>query len=526
MTSNRLPTWQQFLNQKLVQRLNNPLTEPGIINNRMAKKIIERSPDLLDRLPLLAQQMQRWSTVVDLESEEIPIVYVQHQEAKQNSSFPSSDPNPGKKQLPLVKAKVVQSSATPRDRDKKQPLVDVRSQPTASALTQDNSLPHFPDQFSDKAENLAANTISNKSYTSELSNPAISVTASGENSTNPIQRKLDSGTFSSDSASLNIDSETPVVYERMQTPSSGISEQPLVNLSQPTANSSTDINPPLISVTAIGESSVNPIQRKLDSATFSSESASLNLQPEMPVVYGRTQTPLSGISEQPLVNLSQPIANLSTEINNQDFRSIPIIPINPVYNRNNQNKFDNSAVVYSQPLSPKLASTEPILLIQEFERNNPSVVSKEIEKIPQSPILNPKSDDLPVVEVNYGRSPPEFEPLIFSASPIAKQKASSLNGEALNYQPQNIAAANHNRTSSTHQETSIVNSSNQSIITASTSSPNAHQQPKVNQTTKTSLAGVNLPPQIDVDALADKVERKIMRRLVVESERRGKKKWR
>ena len=453
MTSNRLPTWQQFLNQKLVQRLNNPLTEPGIINNRMARKIIDRSPDMLDRLPLLAQQMQRWSTIVDLQSEEIPIVYVQHQEGKQNSSFPSSDPNPGKKQLPLVKAKLIQSSASSPDGDKKQPLVDVRSQPTASALTQDSSLPNLPNKIYSIAKNSATNIISNKNYTSELSNPSISVTPTNENSANQIQRKL-------------------------------------------------------------------------DTATFSSESASLNLQPEMPVVYERTQTTSSGISEQPLVNLSQPIANSSTDINNQDFLSIPISPINPVYNRNNQNKFDNSAVVYSQLLSPKLDSTEPIFLIEEFERHNPSVVSKEIKKIPQSPILNAKSDDLPVVEVNYGRSPPEFEPLIFSASPIAKQKASSLNGEALNYQPQNIATANHNRTSSTHQETSIVNSSNQSIITASTSSPNAHQQPKVNQTTKTSLAGVNLPPQIDVDALADKVERKIMRRLVVESERRGKKKWR
>jgi len=36
----------------------------------------------------------------------------------------------------------------------------------------------------------------------------------------------------------------------------------------------------------------------------------------------------------------------------------------------------------------------------------------------------------------------------------------------------------------------------------------------------------NQKPQVDLDALANKVERKLMRRLVVESERRGQKRWR
>jgi len=128
MTSNNLQTWQQALNPKLVHRLNNRLTKPGMINNGMAKKIIERSPDMLNRLPLLAQQMQRWSTTIDLESEPIPIVYVQNQAQRSqavekqtiNSRFPSSNINQGNKQLPVVKAKLVPVKKTPLQNQRSQ----------------------------------------------------------------------------------------------------------------------------------------------------------------------------------------------------------------------------------------------------------------------------------------------------------------------------------------------------------------------------------------------------------------------
>ncbi|MEG4304900.1 hypothetical protein [Microcoleus sp. D3_18a_C4] len=759
MTSNSLPTWQQSLNQKLVRRLNNPLTEPGIINNEMARKIIERSPDLLDRLPLLAQQMQRWSTIVDLESEQMPIVYVEHQQQINDSSLLSSDPNEGKKQVPVVKAKLVQVKADSALQNKEYPLVDARSQPTASVLTPDNSLPNLPNNSSSETETSPKNSINNTSY---ISNPSISITPISADSVNSIQRKLDNEQLSPQNESIKLEPEIPVVYERSQprlsdetpekplvnnlsnnifptressaaerseqplgklsnnisktretsaddinnhifsaislTPigestvnptqrrgessdnvnlpvvqvkseqlssqsewvklepepalvyershpklSEEICEQPLVNLSnnrealmESSLNNIERQTSPSISITPIDAVSANPIQRRVDgsdnlnlpvvqvkSEQLSSQSEWVKLEPETSLVYERSHPKLSEeISEQPLVNLSnkrealmessstnierqtspsisitpidavsanpiqrrvdgsdnlnlpvvqvhseqispqsewvklepetslvyershpklsnflpeQPLVSLSNNIsntretstddlNNQTSPSGPVVPISPISTPSIQRRSDNSAFVYSQPLSPKLTLNEPPILIKQFERNHPSVVSKESEKITQSPISNSHSYNLPVVQVDSERSPPELQPLIFSASPIAKQKVSSLNGKELNIDKKLIAPAN-NGTSSTHQETFITHTTTSERATiASTSSSNS-QLSQVNQTTHNSIAGVNIPPQIDVDALADKVERKIMRRLVVESERRGKKQW-
>ncbi|NET62110.1 MAG: hypothetical protein F6K47_40160 [Symploca sp. SIO2E6] len=51
------------------------------------------------------------------------------------------------------------------------------------------------------------------------------------------------------------------------------------------------------------------------------------------------------------------------------------------------------------------------------------------------------------------------------------------------------------------------------------------EPPSINQISQTVVSEAKPPPQIDVKALTDKVEQKLMRRLVIESERRGKKRW-
>ncbi|MDD1464983.1 hypothetical protein MEO43_06595, partial [Dolichospermum sp. ST_sed5] len=261
----------------------------------------------------------------------------------------------------------------------------------------------------------------------------------------------------------------------------------------------------------------------------SEQSSSLNENPQIPLVQQLTP-PISNI-EKPLVNLASQISStsegVSTNTNNKISPSTSVIPIIDSSVSKIQPKLENSVVVYSQPIRPKLAANEPMLLIEEFKRNNPSVVTngnKGVEKITQSTVANAQSK-LPVVKINSEPSLPEFESLVLSTSPSAKKKASTLNSSQLTPQMNLVTTTNYNITSSP-DETLISNNiaSNQGIM-ASTPSPNS-QPPKVNQINQTSIAGVSRPPQIDVDALADKVERKIMRRLVVESERRGKNKWR
>ena len=64
----------------LVQRLTRPLKHPGVTNHRMVGGLLERFQALENRLPLLDQQLSRWSTIVELDAEQVPIVYAQSPE--------------------------------------------------------------------------------------------------------------------------------------------------------------------------------------------------------------------------------------------------------------------------------------------------------------------------------------------------------------------------------------------------------------------------------------------------------------
>ncbi|MBY5284155.1 hypothetical protein, partial [Anabaena sp. PCC 7938] len=188
MTSNYLPPWQKYLNPKLVNRLNKLLTKPGIINNGMARKIIERSPDLIDRLPLLAQQMQRWSTTIELNSESIPIVYVQNQDQKsqtletQTTNYGSSYSNivPVNKQLPVVKAKVITVKETS--------LENQRTQPTELVLKTDNSLPNLAKNTASQQESPAIDLSPNKTFISKSLISSNPIRPTSNISEIPIQR--------------------------------------------------------------------------------------------------------------------------------------------------------------------------------------------------------------------------------------------------------------------------------------------------------------------------------------------------
>ena len=119
------PAWQQSLNPDFVQRLSAPVTQPGVVNSQMASTIIERTSRLQNRLPLLTAQMQRWATVIDLETEQTPIIYAQPSGQENRApdaaqGIPSiqhsnTNPEPSLEQnnLPLIQAKWVQVSNAP-----------------------------------------------------------------------------------------------------------------------------------------------------------------------------------------------------------------------------------------------------------------------------------------------------------------------------------------------------------------------------------------------------------------------------
>lgn len=78
MTPPPIP-WQMVLDPQLLQRLHRPVQRLGVSRYQLANRIIERSEQGCQRLPLLEQQLQRWATVVDADAEPVPLVYAQGQ---------------------------------------------------------------------------------------------------------------------------------------------------------------------------------------------------------------------------------------------------------------------------------------------------------------------------------------------------------------------------------------------------------------------------------------------------------------
>lgn len=141
----------------------------------------------------------------------------------------------------------------------------------------------------------------------------------------------------------------------------------------------------------------------------------------------------------------------------------------------------------------------------------------------------PPVNQLPVVKITpnlNSLSPHQSDPLVFSLSSAnTLQQTSAINPKRIETNPYQVALRQGNQiadklpinraTEQTHETTVIQNT------TTNSSQPitGIHRNHTINPKTH--------PQQtIDLDALADKVERKLMRRLVVESERRGQKQWR
>ncbi|MDH6102389.1 hypothetical protein NWP18_07980, partial [Chrysosporum ovalisporum ANA283AFssAo] len=323
MTSTNLPTWQRHLNPKLVKRFNSLLTKPGVVNIRMGRNIIERSPDILHRLPLLAQQMQRWSTTINLKSEPTPIIYIQNQYHKNkaaeaiNSSLSSSDIIQINQQLPVVKAKAMTVRETAGENQ--------RSQSTPLVLQPDNSLPNLDTNISTQSQASTTDFFSHQSK--KLLSPH-STTENSDISEIPIQGKLD--TTSSSSISL------PVVQPENSLPNQSLQDIPLVNL----------VN----TKSSIGETTSTseiPIQSKLD--TTSSHSISL------PVVQPENSLPNQSLQDIPLVNLvnpnSSPQIPIQSKLDTTSSHSISLPVVQPENSLPNQSLQDIPLVNLVNPNS-------------------------------------------------------------------------------------------------------------------------------------------------------------------------------
>ncbi|MDH6098454.1 hypothetical protein NWP21_06270, partial [Anabaenopsis sp. FSS-46] len=375
------------------------------------------------------------------------------------------------------------------------------------------------------ADNSLTNQSSQDIPLVNVVNPNSSIGDTTSTSEIPIQRKLD--TTSSPSISLPVVSaenffpnqssqdiplvldttsspsiSLPVVQPENSFPNQSLQDIPLVNLVNP--------NSSLGKTTSTSEIL---IQGKLD--TTSSPSISL------PVVTADNSFPNQSLQDIPLVNLVNPNSPIGKTTSSSNI-SLPVVQP--------ENSFPNQSL-QDIPLVERLS---PSINIQHYTSTLTTPIKPKLENrntvVVDCGDKKPKSaynqEILLKVKVNSEPYSPELEPLIWSNYPIAKEKVNNLNSEQIAHQKNLISKDNHHSTSSHQSPNHISNIIPVNETTnISYSSVNSHPPP-INQSQKTSLEGVSIPPQINVDDLVEKVERRIMRRLVIESERRGKRKWR
>ena len=109
--------WQDYLNPSLVDRLNRPLRQPGMVKKGMSQGIVNRCDRFLNRLPLLNQQMQRWGNNITFSSDDVPIVYAQPVSLAEEGRIEGRDQNfqpsvsQSKSSVPPIQRKVDSSQA-------------------------------------------------------------------------------------------------------------------------------------------------------------------------------------------------------------------------------------------------------------------------------------------------------------------------------------------------------------------------------------------------------------------------------
>jgi hypothetical protein len=489
MASSR-SNWQDSLNPDLVNRLTRPSRQPGMTKRTIDQGIIGRCDRFLNRLPLLSQQMQRWGNTNTLSSESVPIIYAQPispaQEAIKSQGH-ISQPTVSQNQVPLIQRKLDTSQ-----------ILAISNPTDLSSYNVGNETLQY--------QNLEVPI--NQSSISSSENPIVSpqspeLVTTGEM---PLQPKftdfkisspanIDTSLTSASDAGINKNStsssENPIVSP--QSPELVTTqEMPLqAKFADSKISSSANID---TSLTSTSDAGVNTNSTSSsENLIVSSQSPELVTTQEMPLV-------------QEYVSLADqllPIIQAKSSDSSLSKSSVPIVNSLNIstfprqVQKNNINSENLTSPAYStslpivtyQLLSSKFNSLDSEI---SFSINSPHSQNQSLSTPISKSQLQQNISYLPIVSATSTINPnshPQSSPL-----PLAKASLSSPN---TSYQP------NQNILSSPTQ-------------TFTSSSP----------TTETSISSMknqsNTQSSIDVDSIASQVERKLMRRLVIESERRGK----
>ena len=245
---------------------------------------------------------------------------------------------------------------------------------------------------------------------------------------------------------------------------------------------------PVVSPQLISEKFVNSSSMPL------AEELTTRSELPLPIIQAKKQNSDLSSSSLPMVNplnafgsLKQPQKDINYSTKRKSIKPI---------NLKSQSSFNNLPIVTTQPLISQVNFTE-----------------KKIPMSRDSPNSQNTSFHISKSEIPPSNRHQMIYPLITPiTSPMNSQLQSQPLPLATNTSNSNTIGQEHNNSKQTGIKTN----------TNSFSSPRLLANPAPKTETYVSPMANGLNSKIDVDAIANKVERKIMRRLVIESERRGK----
>ncbi|ODG98623.1 hypothetical protein A4S05_08220 [Nostoc sp. KVJ20] len=470
-----LSNWQDSLDEGLVNRLHRPLRQPGMMKMAMSQRIINRCDRFLNRLPLLNQQMQRWGNTNTLSSEPIPIVYAQP--------------------VSLAKEQEVENRVH-------------NSLPTVSQVEPSSNIIQ---RKIDSSESLPIRTVTNTTPVQNITD------LSSSNFTDETTQSL---TFETPINKTPISSsEVPVISPQTiaeQLPK--IAEMALIDLT----NSQT-------SLPNSAESNLNhPSQLNVDTTSISSLKIPIVSPQSIAEKLPQTAEMLSSQEFTSLPDVTLPIIQAKLNIDSRTQRSLPIVnDLNNLADKQQtqaENYGDNISSVKHEKLISQISSKQlPIVTAQPLttqvnlnqQKISSAINSPTFQNQPAT-TLNTQFITISNSQINQNNHKQNISPL-----PVVSVTSPS----NLSLQPESLPLKIAKTTPSSKSDSQQSNLPNRNSIsnTDSSSPPRSFASPV--SPTETSVSPIATQSNIDVDAIASQVERKLMRRLVIESERRGKNRW-
>jgi hypothetical protein len=470
--------WEDSISPQLLPRLLRPILQPGVIDTQIARKIIQRSQNLANRLPLLTQVQKNWCKVSNLDVGQVPIVYAQPRTNANNEIFNTSNQENSSRQANEKPRMVIQAKFAPGKNSQKTPLSNSNFNSKQAVSLNSNALNTPLNRVVGINATEATDGISSTKgslLNKETIKPGLSLEHKHNKEQNQEKnqeknqeqfRNLNFGSVAVTRETSSIDSNSTLPLRDI------INHAPAGQL-------------PLVQAKFAPSKSLSTEQAstiKLDSINHNTVSNSITLEPRL----SQNQPQTSQITKEEnsgaefVYNQAQtsPLREINSRLIDIQKQPIPL-----VYHR--------SEPLISDTVSNFVTGNSQVAVIKPVVKPRPTTPSQKISS-------NGKLETMPINLGNNKYKMPFYQPSL-AAKDLATTKAEAERASQ-NMVNKNNQGINHNLISQ-QQPIRIVESPQ---ITNNTTEKN----------------------NIDVDALVDKVEQKIMRKLIVENERRGQGQWR